>query len=175
MQIFIAIACVLLLSILLYQDFKERHFSAIILPCLFFLFVFFNISSIGLSEYLNNIKINLICAVLVFFMLSLLISLKSRKLVNITKSHFALGDLLFYFTCCFLFSFLNYFIFFFLLTPLLTIISIMIIRIVKKDLNNQIPLAGIQSGILMLFFVSQMFFDFIKLNKDYQILKLING
>ncbi|HXA02615.1 MAG TPA: hypothetical protein VNW99_11545 [Cytophagaceae bacterium] len=175
MQILIAIACVILLFILLYQDFKERHFSAIILPCLFFLFVFFNISSIGLGEYLNNIKINLVSTVLVFTLLSVLISLKNRKLVNITKSHFALGDLLFYLTCCFLFSFLNYFIFFFMLTPLLTIISITIIRIMKKDLSHQIPLAGIQSGILMLFFVSQIFFDFIKLNKDYQIMNLING
>jgi hypothetical protein len=175
MQLFIAIACVPLLSILFYQDFKERQFSAIILPCLFFLFVYFNISSIGLSEYLDNIKINLVCTILVFSLLTILISLKNRKLVNITKSHFALGDLLFYVTCCFLFSFLNYFIFFFLLTPLLIIISIIIVKALRKDFNDQIPLAGIQSGILMLFFIAQIFSDYIRLNKDYQLMNLLHG
>jgi hypothetical protein len=174
MSLLVSFISIILLGILFYQDVKSREFSAVLLPGLFVLFIFYNLKLLTWAEYWLNIQFNLIFTIAVFVVLVLYISIKNKKLINISKAHLATGDILFYLTCAFLFSFINFVFVFFVITPFLTILGIGLLKLFKVKLREEIPLAGVQAFFLMILFVGTFFFDSLKLNDDQLIFKLLN-
>jgi len=136
-----------LLCFICYQDFRYRsvsalHFCFLIIisliqgvinnhPGAFFLFLGINVTFLFF----------LISAVTIYF------SLKNRKIINILDTYLGWGDVIFFISLCFMFSPVNFIIFF--TTSLM--ISLVISGIIKlfRSKYQHIPLAGIMASLLI--------------------------
>ena len=130
------IVLLIMLSIAFYQDQKYRAISWIIFPVL-------SLLSIGIffqwDFSLKNIGLNLLFLTIVLFSLTLYLSIKEKKIVNIINGRFGLGDILFLLAVTPLFGNENYILFFISGMFLSAIFHLIISR---GNLSAKIPLAG---------------------------------
>lgn len=131
----------LLLVFIFLQDFKSRGVYWFLFPVLAGFSVFFAWKSIGV--YLCY---NILFLILMMLMLTLYVSLKESKLVNITRGYFSWGDILFLLAITPLFSLQSYILFFTAGTILSLLIHLVAIMIRKQD---TIPYAGYMSLVLI--------------------------
>lgn len=153
----------LICSILLlvsYQDYKYRAVSWYLFPALAGLFL---MNHNGLwDQALPYFLINLSFVLINLLMLTCLFSLKNHKFANITKDYLGWGDILFLVVMAFVFSPLNYLVFF-----MVSLISVCILVFFAPQLKQSIPLAGIQSVLLLAVLIGGKIFRFDLFSDDW--------
>ncbi len=130
------IALVVLLTIAFYQDWKFRAISWIVFPALALVTT---LLFIEIDLPWEIIRINLLFLSIVIGCLFLYVSLKRKRLTNIFKQDFGLGDVLFLIAITPLFAERNFILFF--ISGML-ISGIIHGMVSLKNENKQIPLAG---------------------------------
>ncbi len=130
-----------LLGIVVFQDFRQRAISWLLIPGLLVLFAAMAISANNLNDAAFNGLINLAFVAIQLICLTAWFSLKNRKFTNIVNSYLGIGDILFFCVLCLAFSPVN-FIFFYLGSLILTIIGFVSYSGLRKESNKEIPLAG---------------------------------
>ena len=168
-MITLKILIITVLFLICYQDIRFQAVSWI-----FFLIGFiiaFIISLKSITRYdliINSVMIMLFIifqlAVIYFFSW-----MKYKKRSNIFNTIFGLGDLLFLIMIVPLFSPLNYLLFF-IISMALTLIMFALLKKFNLLKGPTIPLAGLQSLVLILVIISQFFIKF-SLYNDYFILQ----
>lgn len=147
----ILIAFIALLVLCTYQDIRFRGIHWIIFPLIL-------VGAILLRwDELNPIILVWNAGFLLFLLLglTLYLSVKEQRLVNITKGYFATGDILFLIAIIPLFSF-NWFVLFFTVGTLLTLVFHLIASMIKTQ--KTIPYAGYLAivGIVYVTFSNQL-------------------
>jgi len=143
--------CILLLKVLLllfivWQDVTYRAVYWFLFPLLVALEIAAQtISIIPMDVYLLNVGLNVLMITIQIAVLYIYFKY-IRKIDNLFAKAFGLGDLLmlFCFACAFPFA---GFILFCLITFVLSILLVLFVRLLKKDISASVPLAGIQAGI----------------------------
>lgn len=148
MNYFIDCLCASLLLLVVFQDFRERRISWILIPLLGSVFAFQSISQNSLNHTSHNFIFNLSFIAFQLGVLTIYISVKNRALTNILDKYIGIGDILFFLVVCLAFSPLN-FIIFFTGSILFTLIAFIIYNIVFKKPVKDIPLAGAMSLALL--------------------------
>lgn len=155
---------VVLLLIIVVQDFKDRAVSWILFPILILLFSLYSINLFHIKEFIVNSFINvLILSIQVLFII-MYFSLRNRRFVNITSHYLGWGDIIFLFSICFLLPPLS-FLFFYLTSLAVTLVVVLFIQLFF-NLKNNIPLAGIQSSFLVLLILLQKIYSDFDLTND---------
>ena len=139
----------ILLSLIAYQDFKDRLVSWYLFPLLFGFLAYKGIRHLLVVEFLEYAVVNLAFLILQFAMGTIYVSIKQRQLVNITKQWIGWGDVLFLVALCVAFSPLNFFVFY--LASLIGVIGIALIqKVFTKNEEPLIPLAGIMAVFMVI-------------------------
>lgn len=173
-MIIVQLLTILILFAIFIQDIKSRSVYWFWFPLLITLFLGSDhfMKRISFTELWQNAVINLLFVGLQLFLVSAYFAVRNRKWVNITKELLGLGDVLFLVSITFYLSVLNY-MFFYLTSLLLIIIFWTAVRIVSKKNNRQIPLAGLQAFILIVFLITQHLSKKIELTSDTWLLHYI--
>jgi hypothetical protein len=159
MKIICNIFILLCLILLIYQDFRDRKISFFSIPLLFFLFLIYSSFFIERQELALFFAVNFSFVLLQILLLIIYLSIKKNKLINITKEHLGLGDILFFFVLTIAFSPVNLMLFF-VLSLLLTVLFSMAFNLKKANtFHTTIPLAGYMSLFLIPVFTATLFTD----------------
>jgi len=145
-----SITSIVFLGALAWQDFRSRMITAWLLPAAG---VFLSVAEIFHSDITRvgqNAGINLILLLLQFLALTLWISFRNRKWINIIDSHIGLGDILFLVCITPALSPFNFCV---LLTAgtLLTLFIHTAVQLMKNGADPKIPLAGYLGSIILVF------------------------
>jgi hypothetical protein len=162
----------MVLAGMVYQDFKFRGIYWWLFPLLLFLFVLDALLHFTFAGTLSSAGANLLFLSAQVLFLSAYVSLRNRKLTNIFKGYFGLGDLLFLLCLSFCFSFLNY-IAFYLLSLMLVILLTLVFNGRSGDKGKKIPLAGYQALFLILLLGIGFFIKGFDLRSDTLLLNLL--
>ena len=161
------------LSIIAYQDFKQRQIFWFLIPLLFVGFVLKALLSDSSGALFTNSLFNFVFIALQFVFLSIYISIRNGRIINIVNTHIGLGDVLFLLVGCTAFSPLNYIIFY-LVSSCVTLLGFGIYTFFSKRSSPEIPLAGAMSVMLiLLMFLNNTVVQIGFYNDDY-ILSMIN-
>ncbi len=154
-----------ILLILVYQDFKSRAISWFLIPILLMVIIINALMTINIEELTIFSGINLILVLVNFLGVTLIISLKEKKIKNIINSYLGLGDVLFFLVLTTLFSPINFIVFFIGSIFLVTLIygGVMLF---SKQKNTLIPLAGAMSLVLIVVLLVQQFTTSFNLYQD---------
>jgi len=152
----------LLLIFVVIEDFKFRAVR-------WWAFLLLGVLVIGIeNENFNSIDVLVNgCFILIqLAVLSLYFSFKEQKVVNVTRDYLGLGDILFWIVLCLSFSPLN-FVFFFIASMLIVMIVVLIWKLTRlKPSMTTIPLAGIQSAVLLILVLMNQFREDISFRND---------
>lgn len=149
MSLFIVVALIGLLSVVVYQDFKSKEISWLLIPLLFVGFLTKAFLTIEFTELLTYFGINLTLVTINLLGVTMIISLKEKKLTNILNSHLGLGDVLFFLVITVVFSPINFVAFY--LGSILTITLIYgAVILANKNKKTLVPLAGAMSLLLII-------------------------
>lgn len=159
MNVFLTGATIFLLCALVYQDFRFRSVSWVLLPALYVL-IFWTASFN--SSALHVLKNSLQNSFFVLFQLGLVIIyfyVRKRSIKNFTVTVMGWGDILFFFAITPLCSLLNY-ILFLTGSMLLILLYYMTLKIFHKIAlrSHAIPLAGILAALLIVLQLLQLFY-----------------
>jgi inner membrane protein involved in colicin E2 resistance len=166
---FLIVLCSLVIFI---QDLKFRGVSWILFPIIFILCSIYNFIQLPALELVCNFGYNLIFLTILFFFVMIYFSIKNRKFVNITKELIGAGDLLFFVCLSALFSPINFILFFISSLLIITLVSGLIILIIKNK-KLQIPLAGLQAIFLGILIMITHCIPYILINKDEWVLMVL--
>jgi hypothetical protein len=148
----IEIFSVLLITIFLIlfiQDFRHRHVSGYLILCLILLFGGFSFyMGSDFGSYLNLLCINFSLLLFVTSMVLFYFCVLRRYSIKEITRLIGKGDVLFIFTLLFIFSPVN-FILFNIISYIVSLLYFTAIRLIKKEKEIQIPLAGIMSVLLI--------------------------
>ena len=150
MKYLIDIILLILLFIVVWQDFRERKISWLLLPLLFAVFVFADIQKSNFGNIASSFTINSGFILIQLLLLSIYFSLRNKKFTNIINTYIGIGDILFFIVICAAFSPVN-FLLFYLLGLLLTIVGFLIYTSIMKRATAEIPLAGSMAALMMAF------------------------
>ena len=138
-----------LLGVLVFQDFKSREISWFLIPLLIVGFVVYGLQRIATEEMITYFGINFMIVVLNLLGVTLIVSLKEKKLTNILKNYLGLGDVLFFLVLTVVFSPFN-FIIFYLGSIFITALIYGGIMLFNQQKKVLIPLAGAMSLLLII-------------------------
>lgn len=170
MQKVIDVVLALLLSMVVFQDFKYRHISWFLIPLLFIGFILKGLLAIAPSDFIFYSLFNLGFIIVNMILVTLVISARRRKIVTIINTFIGIGDLLFFMVICSAFSSAN-FIVFYSLSLFITLMIFLIHNIVSKKATKEIPLAGAMAGLMILLLVVKQFLQ-LNFYNDYFITSL---
>lgn len=139
---FIRFALVLVLLVMGIQDFRFRAISWYLFPTLAVMLLLTNPS---FSWYSSFVNVGFIACV--FILLTGWFSLRNGTLVNLTRQHLGIGDILFLLSLAFFFSPVNFFLFY-LISLLLIAIGTGLYLVLYRPKDFSIPLAGLQGFVL---------------------------
>ncbi|RZJ76960.1 MAG: hypothetical protein EOO45_00320 [Flavobacterium sp.] len=139
---------IMMLGMMFYQDLKYRGIYWWLFPLLFFGLFFYSGIVSGWLNVLEFSLWNSSFVLLQVFLLTLYISLRNRKLTNIFKGYFGMGDLLFLICTACAFSVVNYVVFY-VVSLLLSILLTLLLKYAMMYSGEKIPLAGYQSLMLI--------------------------
>jgi hypothetical protein len=162
---------IVLLAIVLFQDFRTRQISWYLIPLLLSLFIFKAFFLLSLSEITRNSLFNFIFILLQLLALTAYISFKKKKLTNIINTYIGIGDVLFFIVICLSFSPAN-FILFYVLSNVIILISFLAYNIITKKSSKEIPLAGGMAGVIILLIIFSHFIPQIAFYNDNNIISL---
>lgn len=157
---------VLLLLVIVYQDFTKREISWFLIPLLFLTFVSNGLLQINLEEFGWYFGINLLQLTLNLIGVTLIISIKEKRLVNIIDSYIGLGDILFFLLLTTVFSPIN-FMFFYYGSILISIIIYGSIKLIDKSNKKPAPLAGLMSLMLVITIIAEQTTSVINFYDDF--------
>lgn len=146
------------LIILFIQDWKYRKIH-LVLPLVIFAVSFFLIP-VKKYDLAEIVLYNTIFFIITLGILTLYMSLKSKKFLNPFLHYFGLGDLLFYISIAPLFILKNY-ILFFILSLLFAILLQLGLKKFMKE--NTVPLAGFSALFLIIVLLKEYFLTFQKI------------
>ncbi|OFY93720.1 MAG: hypothetical protein A3K10_17265 [Bacteroidetes bacterium RIFCSPLOWO2_12_FULL_31_6] len=149
MDTILFIILVLVLAVVVFQDFKSKAISWFLIPILIIGFVIKGLLKIDTEELTTYFGINFFIVLINLIGVTFLVSLKERKVINILKTHLGLGDVLFFLVLTLAFSPIN-FVVFYLGSILLTTIIYGSIILFNKKKKTLIPLAGAMSLLLII-------------------------
>jgi len=156
----IALAILLLCLVLVFiQDIKYRKIH-VILPIVIFIVSFF---LIPLKKYdlLEILLFNTCFFFITLGILTLYMSLKSKKFLNPFEHYFGLGDLLFYVAVTPLFLLKNYILYFILSLIFAILMQFGLKKIIREE---TVPLAGFAALFLFIILLKDSFIDFQKIS-----------
>jgi hypothetical protein len=171
MVIALHIAIVILLILVTYQDFKFRAVSWIIFPLLLIVIATENFINDHSQITAVDVGVNVIFILVQVIFLTLYLSVRQRRLVKVWDAYIGPGDILFFLVLAFYFTPFN-FIGFYILSLLFTVLVVGIVGRFSPRLQ-QVPLAGIQSALLLMLLGGNLAFDFMNFKSDYFILSLL--
>lgn len=123
-------------------------------------------TTIGQSSLVN---FAVVCMVLL--MLTLYLLLRKGRILNITKEHLGIGDILFFGVVgCYL-SVLN-FMLFFNISLVCAVLLYLLLKVITK--SKHIPLAGFQSLVFIVFLVGDRWYFHYHITDDTWLLRLYN-
>lgn len=172
MFLLIDIVLITLLSLIVYQDFKSRAISWILLPLLIGLLFYKGLAIMELKSVFYFGLFNLSFVIVHLLILTIYMSVKNRRITNIIDTYIGLGDILLFVVLCFAFSPFN-FIFFFVISILITIISVLVYKLITKNEYKEIPLAGAQSMLMILILVYSNVIHPVQLYNDSFLLQIL--
>jgi len=149
------------------QDLKSRAvywFWFPVLVCLFSIDGYFVRHQLIRMQWLSA-SIDLLFIGAQLLLVSLYFSIKQRQWVNISRELLGWGDILFLVSIAFYFSILNYLLFY-ISSLIIICVFVLLCRIFSVKNNQQIPLAGLQALILIVFLVVQLLDKNIDLTSD---------
>ena len=153
------------LSLLVYEDFRYRKISVLFIVTLLFSILLFNINSnISPITILTNTAINTAIISLNLAIITLYFSVKKGRLVNITRQQLGWGDIIFFIVTGFLFSPLNFLVFF--LSSLFFSLLLIITLFNKPAFKVSIPLVGLQALALIILFIICLAYQIMPSNDD---------
>jgi len=173
----VALIRILVLVILLavfIQDLKSRSVYWFLFPVL--VIPFFAISLLqrrSFAEILQPAWMILSFLAIQLLLVSAYFSIKNRHWVNITKELLGWGDILLLLSIAFYLSVLN-FLFFYLASLVLSLMSWLTWKLVSARENKQIPLAGFQAIGLAVFLMSDWYCLHFNATDDTWLLNLIH-
>ncbi|SHI73802.1 hypothetical protein SAMN04488096_10450 [Mesonia phycicola] len=152
MILIIDLIIIILLGIIVYQDFKYRLIHILVLLFIFIVGLLRNI--LNDISFFNFLRPALFISVILFFLWFYLI-IKSKKIINPLDKHIGLGDILFFFSITPFFTLKDYIIYF--ISGLL--FSIIFALFFKNYIEKKmIPLAGLLSiALIILIFLRNLF------------------
>jgi Flp pilus assembly protein protease CpaA len=145
---------ILLLAVVVAQDFKDRAISWFLIPLLFIGFIAYGLLQIHPLELLTYFGINFMLVAVNLLCVTLFISMKEKRITNILKNYLGLGDVLFFLVLTVVFSPFN-FIFFYLGSIFLTTLVYGVLQLISKEKQRLIPLAGVMSLLLLVTIVAE--------------------
>jgi len=156
MQVTLFILLISLLIAVVIQDFKNKAISWFLIPLLFVGFSIKALLTIEVEEFISYSLINLLLVSINLLGVTILISMKEKKMTNILNTHLGLGDVLFFVVLTVVFSPINFVLFYLLSIATTAIIygGIMWLNAPKEKML--IPLAGAMSiPLISLLFIEQ--------------------
>jgi hypothetical protein len=138
----------MVLAFMAYQDFKYRGIYWWLFPLLCIGLLRYCSITRGWQPVYSAASFNAVFLLVQLVLISLYISVKKRRLTNIFKGCFGLGDLLFLCCAACCFSALNY-VLFYIISLFLTITLTLAFRFFQIKVQEKIPLAGYQALLLM--------------------------
>lgn len=145
-----------------YEDFKYRMVHMLSFgSLLFFKSTLCYIEPFSFSFFDFSIILLFILVQIIF--LTIYFSIKSKRFENIFDKYFGIGDLVFFCITSLFFSIYEYMLFF-VFTLLITVLFVLIIRLIKKTKEKNIPLAGAQALMLMIVLMFKDTLLFFKIN-----------
>ena len=160
MQTFAYILVSFILIIIVYQDFKYKAVSWVIFPVLLIPPLYLGFVQVGWERLWICFVTNFGFLFIQFFLLTIYISIKNKKLTDLTKGYLGLGDILFLLVLCLFFSPVNYIVFY--LFSLIIILAVYLLyNIFKRSkqrtlFKQQIPLAGSIAIVLIILVVYKL-------------------
>ncbi|MEZ0130701.1 hypothetical protein AB9T88_13425 [Flavobacterium sp. LBUM151] len=148
----------LCLMIVLIQDWKYRRIH-LILPIVIFALSFY-IIPLKKAALFEIILLNTGFFLITLSILTLYMSLKSKKFLNPFEHYFGLGDLLFYIAVTPLFLLKNYILFFILSLLFAIVLQFGLKKFIKEE---TVPLAGFSALFLFIILMKDSFFVFQKI------------
>lgn len=153
MQLLLKSAILILLLVIIYQDMKYRSILWIVFPILTFIFFYFNNILIPAKEIFENVLLNISFLAIQLISLTLYFSLKNKTFIWVPDNYLGWGDIVFLISIAFLFSPVNYILFFIISLSFAVPVYLIIKKYQSKDVSASVPLAGIQSGFLIIIFI----------------------
>ncbi|HTK18446.1 MAG TPA: hypothetical protein VL442_02985 [Mucilaginibacter sp.] len=161
------------LFIVFIQDVKSRAVYWVVFPVLFVLLgILHSISQNTVSEIWQPAAINIGFLLLQIVLLSVYFSLKNKRFTNLTDGLLGLGDILFLLSITVYLSVLN-FLFFYIVSLVLVLVTWLIWQSVSAKQNKEVPLAGMQALILIIFLCCDWGLKIFNLTNDTWLLNLI--
>lgn len=175
MLIIINSCLILFLLLISFQDFKQREISWILIPLIFLALIFKATQSITIGNLINNTLLNLAFITLQLLLLTIYMSIKNKKMVNILQQHIGLGDLLFFVVLCLAFSPVN-FIVFYILSLIATLAGCIIyVTVFSKKAMDEIPLAGGMASVLVIILLINKMVTHLNFYDDSNVLNIISN
>ena len=147
MRYLIPIGLLLSLSVITYQDFKERQVHWILFPLAFFLSIANSLQHITADKLLLNAGINIILVLILFLILFLYVKIRFKGKKELWQL-IGLGDLLLFVVLTVNFALLNFITF-----SIISLFLSLITSFVHK--HKTIPLAGVQAFCLFVLLILQ--------------------
>lgn len=167
MQFILLSSLLILLSIIVYQDVKDRAVSWILFPLAAVLIVAYYHYLFSLIDLVLHFLINLLVVGILLVCLTGYVYLRFKDKGTNLWNHFGLGDVLFFLVLACSFSPFN-FIFF----TILSLIFAILVSLFQSSKMKTVPLAGYQALCLMLLLIVQRIFSLNPFN-DYWIYQWI--
>lgn len=165
-------ALIVLLLVIALEDFKHRAVSWFLFPLLLAASVAYTFPRLSGEAFLANVLTNASFTALQLLAVTAYFSLRKKALVNLTAGYLGAGDILFLGNLCFVFSPLNYCLFYFL--TLSGIVLLVLLRqVVAGAASDKIPLAGIQAFVLVLVLVADWRLERFACENDYWLTQLM--
>lgn len=158
-----------------FQDLKQRRISWFLIPLLLIGFVTKGILvSDAPDNLLKDSLINFSFIGIQLLLLTLYFSIKNKRPINIVNTYLGIGDILFFIAICAAFSPLN-FIAFYVISMLITLVSVVFYSVISGKEIGEIPLAGIMALVMSILMLASLFIPALDLYEDKMLLKLIAG
>ncbi|PKP20779.1 MAG: hypothetical protein CVU05_08280 [Bacteroidetes bacterium HGW-Bacteroidetes-21] len=162
----------LLLVLIAYQDFTSRSFYWLILPVLFGGFIYLSIHEVTVSELVVSSIINILFVLVQFIGVTVWMSVKNKRWVNILKQYIGVGDWLFFTSICFVFSPILFIPFFVISLILSLVFYLLYAKIVNRAVHT-VPLAGLFSIITMVILIIELCF-FPGITRNESLMNFVN-
>ncbi|MBB5440952.1 Flp pilus assembly protein protease CpaA [Pedobacter sp. AK017] len=159
--ILIRLLLLLILLVMGIQDMKFRAISWYLFPVLAIVLLLLN-PSLSLQNCLLNIGF----VAFVLVLLTAWFSLKQGSMVNLTRRHLGMGDILFLLCLALFFSPVDFFLFY-LFSLLLICMGTGAYLLLRRPANFTIPLAGLQGFVLILLLLASWIWKTAPGNGDF--------
>ncbi len=141
---------IIILFVIVYQDFRFLSISWWTIPALIILATYSGVMQIGAKQLVITTAINLGFVLLQVIVLTLYFSIKKKHLVKITQQYLGIGDILFFIFLTICFEPLH-FVLFFVMSLLVVIIVFFLLKSIQVYKKQHIPLAGAMGFLYVLF------------------------